>query len=494
MRLVIADRGQSAVRAIHAFRALGWESVAVHNAAEARDAHVRLADRAVETSVDWSLPQAEGFIAAAEQTGADAVHGAGGFAAGDSVFADQVLDAGLLWLGADPDVLDGLDELVVGHLEASEPVHRDRRRMTVVAAVGNGGRSVILDPLETTLGRRGHALLTRSHAFAPLSGAGQRPVRRLVEAEVQALAEQGFRGVATLTLDVGSEHEDGDDDDAREATLLRLVPHPDASAAAAEQCYGIDLWTESYRLVSGGPSRLLALARQEKGGPDPSRAKSSAQGARARASRPVLLPRPSRTAATAHVCAVDPALGFLVVDGTVGRLGWPTGPDLRVDACVGTGQAILTYGMDDYAELAAITATGESSAAAATRLARAMEELVLDGVPSSAPLLRDLLSDPAIRGAGPPCSAEAGSQGNVRMPAPAVAGTGALDLDFIGRMYARLGRWPEVQVPGPSPAPHGGGVTAEVSDGVVRVRLTVDGEPVTVGIPLAALRDLAGDA
>ena len=121
-RLLMANRGEIARRVIRTCRALGISPVAVHSDVDASAPHVREADLAVRlpgaAPADTYL-RADLLVAAAERTGADAVHPGYGFLSEDAGFARAVLDAGLTWIGPPPDAIRVLgDKVAARHLAA----------------------------------------------------------------------------------------------------------------------------------------------------------------------------------------------------------------------------------------------------------------------------------------------------------------------------------------------------------------------------------------
>jgi 3-methylcrotonyl-CoA carboxylase alpha subunit len=127
-KLLIANRGEIACRIIRTARAMGVATVAVYSDADARALHVRQADEAVHIGPS---PAAESYlvgdkiIAAAKQTGADAIHPGYGFLSENAGFAQAVIDAGLIWVGPKPASIEAMglkDAAKTLMMEAGVPV------------------------------------------------------------------------------------------------------------------------------------------------------------------------------------------------------------------------------------------------------------------------------------------------------------------------------------------------------------------------------------
>ncbi|MBL4718254.1 MAG: acetyl/propionyl/methylcrotonyl-CoA carboxylase subunit alpha [Erythrobacter sp.] len=127
-KLLIANRGEIACRIIRTARAMGVATVAVYSDADARALHVRQADEAVHIGPS---PAAESYlvgdkiIAAAKQTGADAIHPGYGFLSENAGFAQAVIDAGLIWVGPKPSSIEAMglkDAAKTLMMEAGVPV------------------------------------------------------------------------------------------------------------------------------------------------------------------------------------------------------------------------------------------------------------------------------------------------------------------------------------------------------------------------------------
>ena len=113
-KILIANRGEIALRIMRACKELGIATVAVHSEADADSLHVKLADESVcvgPSAGTHSYLRVPSILAAAEITGADAVHPGYGFLAENDHFASVVQSSGLTWIGPQPDVIRSLANL-----------------------------------------------------------------------------------------------------------------------------------------------------------------------------------------------------------------------------------------------------------------------------------------------------------------------------------------------------------------------------------------------
>ncbi|MGZ6141800.1 MAG: acetyl-CoA carboxylase biotin carboxylase subunit [Myxococcales bacterium] len=165
-RILIANRGEIALRVIRAARELGIETVAVHSTADAMSLHVRFADQSIcigPPPSKESYLNIPALLSAAEVSGADAVHPGYGFLSENAEFAEMVMHSGLGWIGPRPEMIrmmgnkirakEAMKEAGLPQLPGSEGVVRDERDLVKLAekvgfpvilkaASGGGGRGM----------------------------------------------------------------------------------------------------------------------------------------------------------------------------------------------------------------------------------------------------------------------------------------------------------------------------------------------------------------
>jgi acetyl/propionyl-CoA carboxylase alpha subunit len=438
-RVLVANRGEIALRIIRACHELEMEAVAVYSDADAAAAHVRAADHAVRLGPS---PAAESYlridlvVEAALATGAQAVHPGYGFLSERAAFASAVEAAGLAWVGPPPAVIAALgDKLAarriardtgVPHVPGTlEPALVDRPSevaailasaraigfpLLVKAAAGGGGRGIRRVATERDLaaalvaGAReaaaafgdGSVYLEREvvparHIEVQLLGdAGgdvvaigerdcstQRRHQKLIEeAPAPGLTETERRRIHGMAVRLGSaaglrnaatcefRHEGNGDFWFLEVNTRLQVEHP-----VTELVAGVDIVQEQLRLAAGEPL---------------------SDRVRAAAERAV---SPTSHAIELRVSAEDPARGFAPAPGRVTRWRMPSGPGIRVDTAVEEGDVIPP----DYDPLIAkiIVHAGDRPAAIA-RLRRAMNEVEVGGIQTTAPFHRSVLAEPAF--------------------------------------------------------------------------------------------------
>ena len=418
-RLFIANRGEIARRVIRTCRSLGISPVAVFSTVDSGGAWVAEADAAVElpgaASADTYL-RADLLVDAARRTGADAVHPGYGFLAEDAVFAQAVLDAGLVWVGPPPAAIASMGSKVdakalvaaagVPVLPSWAPgeVPADARYpLLVKASYGGGGRGmrVVRAPgeladavaaaeresaasfgnglvfVERWLERSRHIevqVLADRHGSVVAVGerdcSVQRrhqkiveeapaaipdPLRqRLFDAAVAAARSVGYVGAGTVEFLVGADEDAGGEPAFLEMNTRLQVEHP-----VTEAVTGLDLVALQLSIAEGDPLPFDA--------PPPVRGH----------------------AIEARLYAEDPAAGWRPSTGTLHRIAVPDG--VRVDAGVVDGDAVSAH-YDPL--LAKVVAHGPSRPAAARKLAAALAGASLHGLVTNRDLLvRVLRSD-----------------------------------------------------------------------------------------------------
>lgn len=477
--VLVANRGEVAVRIVRACRELGLRSVAIHTAPDAGSLVTRLADAAVPVP---SYLDAEAVVAAAR--GAWAVHPGHGLLAEDAGFARAVTDAGPLFVGppaevveamgdkvraralardAGVPVLDGTDSPVsAGH--AREAAARIGYPLLVKAAHGGGGRGMRVvagpDDLDAALiaaGREATAAFGRGEVFL------ERHVARARHVEVQVLADH--HGAVTVL---------GDRDctvQRRHQKLLEEAPAPDLPSAVRAE-----LHAASRRLAESvgyrGAGTVEFLLDRDTGAPAFLEMNTRLQvehGVTELVTGVDLVVAQLRIAAgeeladvvgggvggvevrghavEARIAAEDPGADFRPAPGRVTGLTAPTGPWVRADLGVEAGDTVP----GEYDSLLGkVLAWGPDRATAVTRLAGALDDLVVAGVPTTASYLRSVLDRPEF--------------------AAVAHDTGSVDRD-----------WPPAAAPATAPA-RSGAAPAEVP-ATRTVRLATDRGPLALRVP-----------
>jgi acetyl/propionyl-CoA carboxylase alpha subunit len=407
-RLLVANRGEIALRVFRSCRELGIETVAVVAPDDTGSLHARTADATVEIA---SYLRAEEHVRAARESGADAIHPGYGFLAERPDFAEAVGAAGLVFVGPPPDALrtagDKLEskriarEAGVPAVEAGPPEQLGFP-LLVKAAAGGGGRGlrIVRAPEELT-GALEAARREAEAAFGDGTVFCERYVERPRHVEIQVLADAhgniaslgerecsiqrrhqkvleespspaldaqlraslsdaavrfaraiGYVGVGTAEFML----------DGRNYFFLELNGRIQVEHPVTELVTGIDLVAEQLRVADG--HRLAAA---------------------------VLEPRHSGAAIEVRLYAEDPRT-FLPQTGRIERLRLPGG--IRVDAGIEEGDEIpIAY--DSL--IAKLIAHGATRTNALDRLTAALDETEVGGVTTNLPLLRWLVRHPLVR-------------------------------------------------------------------------------------------------
>ena len=492
-RVLIANRGEIAVRVMRACRDAGLASIAVYAEPDAGAPFTALADEAVPlagtSSADTYLDIAK-LLAAAGQAGAEAVHPGYGFLAENADFAQAVLDAGLTWIGPPPEVIRALGDkvraraiaarvgapLVPGTTrpvaDAAEAVRFAEQHgvpVAIKAAHGGGGRGLrIVRDLGEVAALFDAAVREARSAF----GRGECFVEAYVEhgrhVEAQVLADIGGTVVVVGTRDCTLQRRYQKLVEEAPAPFLSQAQRAELERSAAAICREagyVNAGTVEFLLSPQGALSFLEVntrlqvehaATEESADVDLVRAQlliaaghpvESALGS----AGPVT---PRRHAIEFRINAEDPDRGFAPSTGTITRFRVPSGPGIRLDSGVEAGRVI---GGEFDSLLAKLVVTGRDRLQAIERARRALAEFDVAGVRTTLPFLRAVLTEPAFTADGPDGFAVYTSwiEQDYR---PAAAAAGAADPGDRddARVAVRVGRrWLDVDVPGLTQAREG---------------------------------------
>jgi acetyl/propionyl-CoA carboxylase alpha subunit len=438
-RILVANRGEIALRIIRTCRDMGIETVAVHSDVDADAMHVRAADVAVHLGpapAAASYLRADAVIAAALDSGAEAIHPGYGFLSERAAFARAVIEAGLAFVGPHPDAIEALGDklaarrtakaasvpVVPGTFEAA-PVDRpdDVARilaaaedigfpLLVKASAGGGGRGM---RRVATASELPAALAVGSAEAAAAFGDGavylEREVRPTRHIEVQLLGDADGTVVALGERDCSIQR--------RHQKLVEESPAPGLTAderaelhdlatraasaaklhnaATAEFLFDTErrpwfLEVNARLQVEHGVTELLTdldlVAEQlwiAAGAPLSEAVLAAAAAALA----------PTRHAIEIRLAAEDPSRAFAPSPGRIGEWRMPAGPGVRVDTAVRAGERVPP----DYDPMIAkIMTVGPDRGTAIDRMRRALDEVAVTGIQTTLPFDRALIRDAAF--------------------------------------------------------------------------------------------------
>jgi len=441
-RVLIANRGEIALRVVRACRDAGLTSIAVYADPDAGAPYTQLADEAValggSTAADSYLDIGR-LLAAAGQTAADAVHPGYGFLAENADFAQAVMDTGLTWIGPPPGVIRALGDKVqaraiarqagaplvpgttapvAGAAEARQFAEQHGLPIAIKAAHGGGGRGlrIVRDldevaPLFEAAVREATAAFGRGECFV------EAYVERGRHVEAQVLADTQGTVVVVGTRDCTLQR--------RYQKLVEEAPAPfltdpqqdllERSAAAICAAAGyVNAGTVEFLLSPRGELSFLEVntrlqvehsATEESTDTDLVRAQlliaagqtvAAALGRGASGPGPVTVAR--RHAIEFRINAEQPAQGFAPSTGTITGLRVPSGPGIRLDSGVEAGSEV---GGQFDSLLAKLIVTGRDRRQALERARRALAEFEVTGVQTTLPFFRAVLAEPAFTAEGP---------------------------------------------------------------------------------------------
>lgn len=439
-RVLIANRGEIAVRIIRACHELGMEAVAVYSDADAEAAHVRLADQAVRIgppAPSESYLRIDAVIDAATSTGAQAIHPGYGFLAERAAFARAAEDAGIVFVGPTSTAIEELgDKLharrlaakvgvpsVPGTLEPAPVDHPDKVKdllvtarkigfpLLVKAAAGGGGRGMRRVAHEEDLGA---ALVSGSREALSAFGDGsvylEREILPARHIEVQLLADNFGHVVALGERDCSLQR--------RHQKLVEEAPAPGLSEEQRRYLHGLavtlgsaaglrnaatceflhdpdgNFWfleVNTRLQVEHGVTEMVSgvdIVREQFriAAGLPLSEEAMAAGERAAS--------PSSHAIEVRISAEDPSRTFAPTPGRVGRWVMPSGPGVRVDTHIEAGDRVPA----DYDNLIAkLMVHAHDRDAAIDRLRRALDETEIGGVQTTLPFHRVVSTSGAFR-------------------------------------------------------------------------------------------------
>ena len=439
-RVLIANRGEIALRIARACRDAGVASVAVYADPDAGSPFTRAADEAVAlggaTSADSYLDVAR-LLAAARQSGADAVHPGYGFLAENAGFAQAVTDAGLAWIGPPPGVIRLLGDKVAARAvaaragapmvagtahpvadaaEAEAFAREHGLPIAIKAAHGGGGRGLRIAREQGEVAELfGAAVREATAAF----GRGECFVEAYIEhgrhVEAQVLADRHGRVEVVGTRDCTLQRRYQKLVEEAPAPFLTGAQRDELTRSAAAICREagyVSAGTVEFLLSPAGDLSFLEVntrlqvehcVTEETTDTDLVRAQLLIAAGHPLSAVPGMgggtgPPAAARHAIEFRVNAEDPASGFAPSTGTVTAFRPPSGPGVRLDSGVEAGSVI---GGQFDSLLAKLIVTGRDRTQAIERARRALAEFEITGLRTTLPFLRAVLAEPAFTADGP---------------------------------------------------------------------------------------------
>jgi len=427
-KVLIANRGEIAVRIARACRDAGLGSVAVYADPDRDALHVRVADEAFAlggTTPGESYLRIDKLLEVAEQSGADAVHPGYGFLAENADFARAVIDAGLTWIGPPVDAIISLgDKVAARHIATKagaplvpgtsdpvsgpEEVHAFAEEhglpVAIKAAFGGGGRGLKvarkaeeIDELYASAVREAEAAFGRGECFV------ERYLDKPRHVEAQILADSHGTVIVVGTRDCSLQRRHQKLVEEAPAPFLtdeqRATIHASARAICTEAGY-VGAGTVEYLVAADGTISFLEVntrlqvehpVSEETTGLDLVR-----EQFRIADGEPLEYdtdPEPRGHSFEFRINGEDPGRNFLPAPGTVTRWRPPSGPGVRLDSGVVEGD-VIGGGFDSM--LAKLIVSGATREQALERSRRALAELEVGGMPTVVPFHRAIVSDPAF--------------------------------------------------------------------------------------------------
>jgi acetyl-CoA carboxylase, biotin carboxylase subunit len=428
-RVLVANRGEIAVRVIRAVHELGARAVAVYSTSDAGALHVRLADQAVcigPPTAAESYLRIPNVIAAAQTTGCEAVHPGYGFLSENPAFVTACAENDLVFVGPGADVMERMGDkarakaelsaagvpLVPGTdggvtlAQAREAADELGFPVLLKAAAGGGGKGMRL--VHTAAELEPAYSTARAEAEAAFSDGSLYVEKALVPArhvEVQVLCDQDG-GVLTLgerECSIQRRHQKLVEESPSPAVTPETREAMEAAAERACRTIGYEnAGTFEFLLGADGTFHFIELNARLQVEHPVSELVTGVDVVReqlriAAGERLLLTGRAPRRghALEIRLNAEDPARGFAPAPGTITRFRPPLGPGVRIDTHLEEGSSIPPY----YDSLIAkLVVWAEDRTAAIARGIRALEELELEGVPTTRGLALDILRSAEFAG------------------------------------------------------------------------------------------------
>ena len=428
-KVLVANRGEIALRVVRACTELGLRTVAVYSTADEDALHVREADEAICIGPPRALDSylnVEAIVKAARESGADAVHPGYGFLAENAGFAHACRDAGLTFVGPSPDAIEAMGNKAVARqlaqragaptIPGSEGVASPEEALElagevgypvlVKAAAGGGGRGIriahhaaelraVFEQAEREAGAAfgdgslyvEKCLTAARHVEVQVLGDAhgnvvhlferecslQRRRQKLIEESPSPALDAGTRAAmaaAAVRVARAVDYENAGTvefllDESGDFYFIEMNTRIQVEHPVTEMVTGVDLVQEQLRLAEG---RELSFAQDE----------LALRGA----------------AIEVRVNAEDPARAFMPSPGELTAFSPPEGPGIRVDTAAYPGYRVPPF----YDSLIAkLIVWAESRADAIGRTEAALEAFEVDGIATTIPFSLELLADSAVR-------------------------------------------------------------------------------------------------
>ncbi|MBP3037125.1 ATP-grasp domain-containing protein [Arthrobacter sp. zg-ZUI100] len=432
-KVLIANRGEIAVRVIRAARDEGLASVAVYADPDRDALHVRLADEAFSlggsTAAESYLDMGK-ILDAARRSGADAIHPGYGFLSENAEFAQRVIDAGLTWIGPSPHAISQLgDKVQARHIAAkvgaplvpgtADPVKNAQEvldfadthglPLAIKAAFGGGGRGIKVARTRAEIPEMFDSAVREATAAF---GRGECFIERFLDAprhvETQCLADAHGNVVVVSTRDCSLQR--------RNQKLVEEAPAPFLSEDQNQRLYAASkailreagyqgAGTCEFLVGTDGTISFLEVntrlqvehpVSEEVSGLDLVREQFRlARGEELGYGDPEIRGHSIEF----RINGEDPGRSFMPAPGTVETFKLPTGPGVRVDSGIEAGE---TVGGNFDSMLAKLIVTGATREQALQRARRALAEMEITGMPTVLPFHAEVVAHPDFAPASGP--------------------------------------------------------------------------------------------